>query len=53
MSFSVLNVLLDAKDIQDFVSIFRLKSDLKTYQNSTLQKMKEHWGEDLGKEQAG
>jgi hypothetical protein len=53
MSFSVLSVPLDAKDVQDFVSKFSLKSDLKTYQNSTLQKMKEHWGEDLSEEQAG
>lgn len=53
MSFSVLNIPVDAKDIQEFVSIFRFKTDLKTYQNSTLQKMKEHWGEGLGEEQAG
>ena len=53
MSFSVLNVPVDAKVVEDFISIFRFKTDLRTYQNSTLQKMKEQWGEDLSEEQSG
>jgi hypothetical protein len=53
MSFSVLNVPVDAKVVEEFISIFRFKTDLRTYQNSTLQKMKEQWGEDLSEEQSG
>ncbi|MBT8587354.1 hypothetical protein G6675_03550 [Polynucleobacter paneuropaeus] len=53
MSFSVLNVPVDAKVVEDFISIFRFKTDFRTYQNSTLQKMKEQWGEDLSEEQSG
>ena len=53
MSFSVLNVPIDAKVVEEFISIFRFKTDLRTYQNSTLQKMKEQWGEDLSEEQSG
>lgn len=53
MSFCVLNVPRDSKEISEFVTMFKFKSHIKTYRDSTIKYMKEHWGEDLGEEQSG
>ena len=48
MTYNLLNVPIDSKEIKEFIDMFRLKSDMDTYRNKTIQHMKEHWGEDLG-----
>ena len=53
MSYDILNVSVDSKEIKEFIRFFRLKEEGETYRNSTLQKMKEQWGEDLSEDQQG
>lgn len=53
MSYASLNIPTDSKEISEFVTLFKLKSEMETYRNKTIQHMKEHWGEDLGAEQDG
>ena len=53
MSYAILKVPVDSKEIKEFVSFLRLKEDAETYRRSTLEKMKEQWGEDLSEDQDG
>lgn len=53
MSLQVLNIPADSKEVVDFLSAFKFKTEPQRYINAMLQKMKEHWGDDLGGDQAG
>lgn len=53
MTYNILNVPVDSKEIKEFIDMLKLKSDMETYRNRTIQHMREHWGEDLGEEQSG
>jgi hypothetical protein len=53
MSLQVLNIPADSKEVVDFLSAFKFKTEPQRYVNAMLQKMKENWGDDLGGDQAG
>jgi len=53
MALQVLNIPIDSKEVEEFVDTFQLKIQAEKYRNAMLRQMKEHWGEDLGEEQAG
>jgi hypothetical protein len=53
MPLQVLNIPIDSKEVNELIDIFQLKRQAEKYQNAMLRHMKEHWGEDLGEEQAG
>ena len=53
MSFSVLCIPIDSKEISEFVAMFKFKSHSNIYRDSTIKQMKQHWGEDLAEEQSG
>ena len=48
MSYEILNLPVDAKEINEFIDVFRLKEDMEEYRNQIVQKMKEHWGDEFG-----